>query len=147
MPYVLDASVTCAWFFPDEITPEANQLLEESSGTEVYVPGLWRLEVTNALVLAERRGRIPHGSVSEHWAQLEKLPIRRTAWEPPVSRTVELCQEHGLTAYDAEYLALAQWLGMPLATLDTRLAAAARAEGIAVLGCPANVDDLDSEAT
>ena len=41
---------------------------------------------------------------------------------------------HGLTAYDAAYLALAQEHGLPLATLDQKLAQAARHEGVALLG-------------
>jgi predicted nucleic acid-binding protein len=36
--------------------------------------------------------------------------------------------------YDAAYLELAQRLRLPLATLDRELRAAARAEGVALLG-------------
>jgi predicted nucleic acid-binding protein len=39
-----------------------------------------------------------------------------------------------LTTYDAAYLELAQRRGLPLATLDTDLRAAATAEGVILLG-------------
>jgi len=45
-----------------------------------------------------------------------------------------LARRHRLTVYDAAYLELAQREGVPLATLDGALAAAARAEGVPVLG-------------
>jgi predicted nucleic acid-binding protein len=45
-----------------------------------------------------------------------------------------LALKHGLTAYDATYLALAISERLPLATLDRELAAAARGEAVEVLG-------------
>jgi predicted nucleic acid-binding protein len=45
-----------------------------------------------------------------------------------------LAAGHALSAYDATYLALAGNRGVAIATLDRKLAAAARKEGIAVLG-------------
>ena len=45
-----------------------------------------------------------------------------------------LARRHGLTVYDAAYLELATRENLSLATLDGPLAAAARAEGVPVLG-------------
>jgi hypothetical protein len=45
-----------------------------------------------------------------------------------------LSANHGLSAYDAAYLELALNRDTPLATLDRKLAAAARKEGVTVLG-------------
>jgi len=47
---------------------------------------------------------------------------------------VDLAMKHDLTAYDAAYLDLALRERLPLATLDRKLAAAARAENVPVLG-------------
>ena len=45
---------------------------------------------------------------------------------------VPLARETGLTVYDASYLELAARFGVPLATLDRRLAAAAARVGVAL---------------
>jgi predicted nucleic acid-binding protein len=45
---------------------------------------------------------------------------------------LETARAHDLSAYDAVYLDLAAFRGLPLATLDDRLAAACRAAGVEV---------------
>jgi len=133
MSFVLDASVACAWLFPDETAPALEDLLDQAAVEEVFVPGLWRSEVMNVLVQASRRDRISPDAIVEIWALLDRLQIRESAYRAPVDQIVGLCQKYGLTAYDAHYLALALWLRLPLATLDGPLAAAAVREGLKVL--------------
>ena len=48
--------------------------------------------------------------------------------------TARLAEAHRLTAYAAAYLELAQRLGLPLATQDAALIAAARATGVELAG-------------
>ena len=45
-----------------------------------------------------------------------------------------LARTHRLTVYDAAYLELALRVDAPLATLDRKLAAAARAAGVPLVG-------------
>ncbi len=47
-----------------------------------------------------------------------------------LSDTLHLARRHGLSSYDASYLELALRTGVPLATLDTDLARAARKAGV-----------------
>jgi predicted nucleic acid-binding protein len=54
--------------------------------------------------------------------------------EPSWLEAVTLAQANNLSAYDASYLQLAVELHVPLATFDTRLARAASALGLTVLG-------------
>jgi predicted nucleic acid-binding protein len=63
---------------------------------------------------------------------IEKLPIEidRGADE---TRLLALARKHRLTVYDAAYLELSLREGLPLATLDSKLARAAEMEGLAVL--------------
>jgi predicted nucleic acid-binding protein len=48
-------------------------------------------------------------------------------------RVPSLARQYGLTVYDAAYLELAQRENIPLATLDIRLANAARAEMVQLI--------------
>ena len=135
MTFILDASVACAWVFADEATPELDSLLDRAASEEVVVPCLWRSEVVNTLVQASRRDRISQAQILQFWSYLEGLGVRESSYSPPVAQIVDLCGKYSLTAYDAQYLALALWLNAPLATLDEQLSAAARQEGLTVLPC------------
>src|ERR1035441_8788138 len=67
---------------------------------------------------------------------LELLPIKtdpdteKHAWRS----TLRLAERYKLTIYDAAYLELAMRRGLPLASLDGELRAAAGAEGVVLLG-------------
>jgi predicted nucleic acid-binding protein len=132
---VLDASVTIAWALAGEVrTDEARTLLARVADEAAVVPGLWRLEIGNALLSAERRGRIKPERVDAVWRQLGELPIdidqetNTRAW----SSSAALARRHGLTLYDAAYLELAARRSLPLATFDGPLARAAAAENVAL---------------
>jgi hypothetical protein len=56
--FVIDASVALAWCFDDEATDGTRALLDRFADEEVTVPGMWHLELANALVAGERRRRI-----------------------------------------------------------------------------------------
>jgi predicted nucleic acid-binding protein len=132
MNFVLDASVTLAWAFEDEGGSYPEEVLKALGEGEAVTSSLWPLEVSNGLLLAERRGRIDHPSVSRFILLLLALPLvvdpleRRRAFEV----TGPLARRRGISAYDAHYLELASRHGIPLATLDQRLREAAEAEGI-----------------
>jgi predicted nucleic acid-binding protein len=53
--FVLDASIALAWCFADEATPATDALLDRLAQEEAVAPALWRIEVANALAMAERR--------------------------------------------------------------------------------------------
>ena len=133
MSLVLDASVACAWAFEDETTPALEELLDRVVDEEVFVPVLWRSEVMNVLVQSCRRERIDETSAGEFWKQLESLGLRESTFRPSWVEIVRLCSQYELSAYDANYLALALHLRAPLATLDVHLSAAAKDAGVEVL--------------
>ena len=94
------------------------------------VPALWELEVSNVLLLAERRGRITENNSARFVALLGQLPILVDTAGADMNSVLACGRRHQLTAYDATYLVLAQREGVPLATMDTRMQAAARAAGV-----------------
>lgn len=133
MTVVIDTSVTMAWCFEDEASPAADEVLDRLRHDDAVVPSLWQLEVANVLLAAERRGRISEAQAARFVGLLEQLPIRVDTDGTDLVRVLGVGRRHGLSAYDSCYLDLAERLGVPLATLDDRLAAVGRAAGVVVL--------------
>ena len=136
MAFVLDASMTLAWVFPDEATEATDRLLESLLERQVYAPGLWPIEVANAFLAATRRRRFEASTWPWIRHSLDALPIAVEPVDPARvgSVVIELAHDRGISVYDAMYLELALRMGLPLATLDERLAAEARAVGVEALG-------------
>ncbi len=135
MTFVADASLAISWLFVDEQTPESMSLLSRISVSGAVVPGLWRLEVANALQVSIKRQRISPAHRDAAIQKLNCLPIEvdsetdARAW----TTTLHLADLHQITVYDACYLELALRRGLPLATRDQQLAAAAGNAGAILL--------------
>jgi predicted nucleic acid-binding protein len=128
---VVDASVVAGWVLGDEAnayTESVAALIAE--GCRPVAPILLTWEITNLLLTAEKRGRLPVGTSAEALIQLRELPWD---WDQPSGLSPllhSLARRHGLTAYDAAYLLLALERDLALATQDQALRRAAQAEGI-----------------
>lgn len=132
---VLDCSVAVSWLFEDEARTDTDALQPQLAAAGGCVPALWLLEVANVLIQAERRGRIDAAGADERLDLLESLPLLVDTEHSAtvVRQIIRLARAHRLTSYDATYLELALRRGLPLATLDKALRAAAEAEGVACL--------------
>ena len=130
--FVLDCSLTVAWFFEDEVNDYALAVEDSLPTNAALAPTLWPLEVANALLMGERRKRTTEAKATIFLGLLKSLPISldeeaaSRAWQ----ETIGLARTHRLSVYDAAYLELALRRGLPLATLDDRLKAAADAVGV-----------------
>ncbi len=131
MAFVADASIILAWAFEEHFA-DAEATLQRVRGEEIIVPSIWWFEVRNVLVHKERRGRQTEQHTTRFLRILSRLAIRIDPL-PDEPNLMNLARRRGLTVYDAAYLELALRHGLELATL----AAAARAEGVAVIGDPA----------
>ena len=132
MQFVLDCSVAISWCLVDENNDYANAVLLMMPDAEAFVPGIWSLEIANVLLVAERRNRMTTEQSEEAVALLQSLLIQvDTATDAnALGATLALGRQEGLASYDAAYLELALRLGLPLATIDTRLAEAATRCGV-----------------
>ncbi len=83
-----------------------------------HMPG----EVANVLLRVELAGAVSPDVAAMAHRDLVDLPVDLYPYEPFAGRVWEL--RGSLTAYDAWYVALAEAVGGPLATLDLRLATA-----------------------
>ena len=91
------------------------------------------------MLVAERRGRTDPASVNNFTRLLMSL---RLAVDPAersrgFAETLRLARAHDLTPYDAAYLELGMRFGVPMATLDAPLLAAADREGVPRFGASA----------
>ena len=132
MPFVLDASLALAWHFEDEVSEYADRVLDRLEEDQAVVPSLWALEIANALVVAERRGRLSPADVARAAELFLEVPIsfHEVAPQSVLGPVLDLARAHGITAYDAAYLELAMREGLPIATQDKALRTAAEQVGV-----------------
>jgi predicted nucleic acid-binding protein len=131
---VIDASVALAWCFPDEASDYADGVLVALEDGMVVVPAIWSAEITNALLVGERRKRIRQPEVRRFIELLKSLSILEDGqpFADTVSNVLPLAREYDLSAYDATYLDVAVRHRAPLATIDGALRKAGRAAGIKI---------------
>ena len=132
MPFVLDASTAASWNFPDEDQSGARAAWERLRHDDAWVPAHWWFELRNVMLIGERRKRISENQTGYFLARLSRLRIAE-APRPNDPGIFALARRHRLTFYDAAYLEMAHREDIALATLDDDLAAAARAEGVALV--------------
>jgi predicted nucleic acid-binding protein len=127
--------VALSWCLLDERDEYSARVLEALEASEAVVAYHWGLEVANGLLVAERRGRIKAGEAQLIARLLMALPIAvdPIARSRPLDSVRQIGRTHALSAYDAAYLELAVRHGIPLATLDADLRAAAAKEGVELL--------------
>jgi predicted nucleic acid-binding protein len=132
VPFVLDASIAGCWFFDDETDIRATTAWNRLEQDRAIAPLQWWFEVRNICLIGERRGRVTEAQTVEFVRELSRFAIDFDSL-PDQGAVMAAARRHQLTVYDAAYLELAQREGIALATLDRKLATAARAEGVALI--------------
>lgn len=121
---VVDCSVIVAMLFDEADAEDATRAL---TGHALHAPTLLPFELANVARSKSRAGA-PAELVQQALQTFGELRIELHAVAATDLHALALA--HGLTAYDAAYLALAKALNAPLLTFDLKLAdAAARALG------------------
>jgi predicted nucleic acid-binding protein len=127
--------VTVAWCFEDQSTPYTDAVLQALiDGAAVVVPAIWRLEVVNTLVVAERRKKLAPAKSAVFLRDLQKFAITvdLEGIDRVFNTVLDQARLYQRSAYDASYLELAKRLGLPLATRDRPLGKAAQELGISL---------------
>ena len=132
MAFVLDASVTAVWALADESSPLADLAQSRLKDEVAVVPPLWWYEVRNLLIVSERRKRMTVEDTALFLELLSSFPIQVNPVEDELL-TFRFARQYRLSFYDAVYLTVAMREGLPLATLDKNLRAAALAAGVPLL--------------
>lgn len=120
MTLVVDASAAVALLVDDGSDGEwANAML---AGQILVAPHLMLAEAANILRRAIHAGTLSADVATLGHADLVRLRVDLFPYEPFADRIWQL--RENVTAYDAWYVALAEFLDVPLVTLDRRLARA-----------------------
>jgi len=129
--FVLDPSVALAWFLDDPVPAYATEVRRALlDGARAAVPALWHLEMANGFVVAERRRILTTAEATRCLTYLEQLTAQIETHSDfvPARHALNTARSFQLSAYDAVYLDTARKEGIPIATLDQAIrAAAARA--------------------
>jgi predicted nucleic acid-binding protein len=121
---VVDASVGIKLFLVEDLSEQADALfdhLADQPPARFYVPDLFFIECTNILWKYVRRFDYPAEVAEQDVADLVRLPLQVASTAALAGAALALAVEHGSTAYDAAYVALARHLSLPLVTADEAL--------------------------
>jgi predicted nucleic acid-binding protein len=120
------------WYFEGQKTSYTEGVLERLVlGDEILVPAVWPLEIVNSLVIAVRQKGITSAQLETFVADLKDLPLEvdLQGVARAYSSILRISRQYQLSSYDAAYLDLALFEGLPLATVDKNLRAAAKRSG------------------
>lgn len=130
-PLVVDVSAIAGQLLGEQHAAYSDAALAIVAEHGAMVPAIFWYEVRNLLVSNECRGRLTPdqsdlflGVIADLALEVDDLPHD--------DRALALARTHGLSVYDAAYLELALRRRAAMATLDTKLAHAAHAVGVAV---------------
>ena len=115
---VVDTNIVAYAMIEGEKTLFARRLREKESRWRL--PSLWRHEFLNVLSAYGRENRIAIPQLETLWG----LAVSHfAAGESPVDmeKALKLAVQHRISAYDAQFVALAQTLNIPCITEDRRL--------------------------
>lgn len=115
---VADASLIACFAIRDERSELADAVCETDA---MWVaPLLWRSEVRSALVKYIHHGLMGFESVMVAWHLAEEI-VGGREYSVAARKVLELAVQSKCSAYDCEYIALAQELSVPLVTADKQL--------------------------
>ncbi len=134
--WVVDASIAVGWVHTAQGTQQTRALLEALlDGAEAFAPALWPVEVSNALLSLERRGKLTASDRQTALQHLAALPIELDHEMARIAfgEAAALATSQKLSVYDALYLELAVRLDSSLACRGGALREAARRLRVPVL--------------
>ena len=134
MMWVIDTSALIRLYVPDgPLHPEVEAAFNRAaSGADlVLAPQLLLVEAANVLLRKRRRGELSAQELGELLQAVGSLPIRLCEHADLILPACALAEAHGLSVYDALYLALAERHGARLITCDDALDKVARKLGLA----------------
>lgn len=117
---VVDTNVITYLFVPGDRTNAAEALRRRDA--EWAAPLLWRSEFRNVLAMLVRLGRVEFPVAQAMQAQAEQL-LAPLEFAVDSDTVLALAADSGCSAHDCEFVALAEYLDVPLVSADRQLKA------------------------
>ncbi len=123
MKYVLDSNVALKWVIAEADSGRAVRLRDEyrTGINDLIAPDLFTPEVANALVAAERQGRIRPGEAAHFLLDIQLNAPMYLPSSPLLLRGMEIALATRHAVYDCVYVALAERERCELVTADGQL--------------------------
>ncbi|MCI5224783.1 MAG: PIN domain-containing protein [Candidatus Electrothrix sp. AR4] len=115
---VVDTNIIAYLYITGDRTPQAELLL--SSSPHWNAPMLWRSEFRNVLGLYLRNKILQLDDTLLILQQAEEL-LHGNEYQVPSARIMQLVSTSTCSAYDCEFVALAEYLDIPLVTADKKI--------------------------
>ena len=128
---VVDSNVVAYLYLPGEYTAIAEALLEHDP--EWAAPILWRSEFRNILAGYLRRKTLTFDQACSLQSEAEDL-LAGSEFEVESKAVLQLVRDSDCSAYDCEFIALAEKLGTKLVTVDKKLLKAFPKSAVALKG-------------
>lgn len=115
---VTDTNIIAYLYLEGERSAQVEKLLEKE--TQWAAPLLWRSEFRNVLALYMRKRNLSLEQ-AQQIMQEAMLLMQEREYEIVSSDVLELVTASGCSAYDCEFVALAEDLGISLVTVDKKI--------------------------
>lgn len=115
---VVDTNILAYLYLPGEYTALAEELLETTDAWAV--PILWRSEFRNILAGCLRRNELSFENAIALQLEAESL-VAGNEYEVDSRKVLELVRDSNCSAYDCEFVALAQSLNTHVVTADKKI--------------------------
>jgi predicted nucleic acid-binding protein len=121
---VIDSGILLATVLIEQYSKEAKALIKSLTGqqTQIAVPVLFRYEIVAVMRKHVYRGTLTAEEANNNYALLLAQPVQAMVDDALLRRGYELAAQFNRpTAYDSQYLAVAERLGCEFWTADERL--------------------------
>jgi len=115
---VVDTNVIAYFLLGGEKTSSARSVFKRDS--KWAAPLLWRSEFRSVLAMYIRQGKLKTGKAMEFMNEAETM-MQGEEYQVDSDRVIKLINSSKCSAYDCEFIALAQHLDIPLVTSDRQI--------------------------
>jgi len=115
---VVDTNVIAYLLLGGEKTSKARSVFKRDP--KWAAPLLWRSEFRSVLAMFIRQGKLPSEKAMEFMIEAETL-MQGEEYQVDSGRVIKLIDSSNCSAYDCEFIALAQHLDIPLVTSDKQI--------------------------